>query len=126
MVVDGITVEFRRADGSIGGGQLRALDFDNLDANDWLAVNQVTVIEGDKHRRPDIVVFVNGLPLSVIELKNSADEKADLRAAYNQLQTYKAEVPTLLSYNEALVISDGLQARIGTFAWCCPSGATSS
>ncbi|MDZ4181047.1 MAG: type I restriction endonuclease subunit R [Coriobacteriia bacterium] len=114
MVVDGVTVEFRRADGSIGGGQLRVIDFDDPDANDWLAVNQVTVIEGDKHRRPDIVVYINGLPLSVIELKNAADEKADLRAAYNQLQTYKSEIPALLSYDEALVISDGLQARIGT------------
>jgi type I restriction enzyme R subunit len=65
-------------------------------------VNQVTVIEGGKHRRPDIVVFVNGLPLSVIELKNSAEGKADLRAAYDQLQTYKAEVPTLLSYDGRL------------------------
>lgn len=114
MVVDGVPVEFRRADGSIGGAQARVLDFDDPDANDWLAVNQLTVIEGDKHRRPDIVVFINGLPLSVIELKNAADEKADLKAAYNQLQTYKAEIPSLMGFDETLVISDGICARIGT------------
>jgi type I restriction enzyme R subunit len=114
MVVDGVPVEYRRPDGSIGGAQVRVIDFDDQDANDWLAVNQYTVIEGDKHRRPDIVVFINGLPLSVIELKNPADEKADLKAAYNQLQTYKAEIPSLLGYDETLVISDGVCARIGT------------
>ncbi len=114
MVVDGVPVEYGRADGSIAGAQARVIDFDDPDQNDWLAVNQLTVIEGDKHRRPDIVVYINGLPLSVIELKNAADERADLRAAYKQLQTYKAEIPSLMGFDETLVISDGICARIGT------------
>lgn len=114
MVVDGVPVEFQRPDGSIGGAQIRVIDFDDPDANDWFAVNQYTVKEGDKHRRPDIVLFINGLPLSVFELKNAADENADLKSAFNQLQTYKAEIPSLLSYDESLIISDGVHARIGT------------
>ncbi len=85
-----------------------------VDANDWLAVNQFTVIEGQHNRRPDIVVFVNGLPLGLIELKNAADEDATIWSAYEQLQTYKEEIPSLLHYNEVLVVSDGLQARIGS------------
>lgn len=114
LVTDGVPVEYRKGDGSIGGAQLSVIDFGNPDANDWLVVNQLTVIEGDKRRRPDIVVYINGLPLAVIELKNAADAKADLKAAFNQLQTYKSEIPTLLSFDEALVISDGVWARIGT------------
>jgi type I restriction enzyme R subunit len=114
MIVDGVPVEYQRPDGSIGGAQVQVVNFENIDTNDWLAVNQLTVIEGDKHRRPDIVVYINGLPLSVIELKNAVDEHADLKAAYNQLQTYKAEIPSLLSFDESLVISDGIYARIGT------------
>ncbi|MBL9143835.1 MAG: DUF559 domain-containing protein, partial [Verrucomicrobiaceae bacterium] len=93
---------------------VRLIDFDDPAANDWLAVNQFTVIEGQHNRRPDIVVFVNGLPLALIELKNAADEDATIWSAYAQLQTYKAEVPSLLAYNAALVVSDGLQARMGS------------
>ncbi len=114
MLRDGISVEYPRADGSIAGDHVRLVDFDDVRANDWLAVNQFTVIEGQHNRRPDIVVFVNGLPLGLIELKNAADEDADIWSAYRQLQTYKAEIPTLLHYNAALVVSDGLQARIGS------------
>jgi type I restriction enzyme R subunit len=111
---DGVEVEYRRADGSIAGDQVRLADFDHPSANDWLVVNQFTVIEGQNNRRPDIVVFLNGLPLAVIELKNAADEDATIWSAYQQLQTYKAEIPSLLHYNELLVVSDGLQARIGS------------
>jgi type I restriction enzyme R subunit len=93
---------------------VRLIDFDDMRANDWLAVNQFTVIEGQHNRRPDIVVFVNGLPLGLIELKNAADEDATIWSACAQLQTYKAEIPTLLHYNAALVVSDGLQARMGS------------
>ncbi|HKQ49912.1 MAG TPA: type I restriction endonuclease subunit R [Phycisphaerae bacterium] len=114
MLVDGITIEQKRLDGSIGGVIVRLVDFDNPENNDWLAVNQFTVADGQYNRRPDIVVFVNGLPLAVIELKNAADEQATIWTAFNQLQTYKQQVPALLAYNEALVISDGLGARIGT------------
>ncbi|MFA7369675.1 MAG: type I restriction endonuclease subunit R, partial [Kiritimatiellales bacterium] len=114
MLRDGVPVEYPRADGSIAGDHVRLIDFDCPAANDWLAVNQFTVIEGQRNRRPDIVVFVNGLPLGLIELKNAADEDATIWSAYSQLQTYKAEIPGLLSYNAVLVVSDGLQARIGS------------
>ena len=90
------------------------LDFDDPDGNDWLAVNQFTVVENRHERRPDIVLFVNGLPLAVIELKNPADEDATIRTAFQQLQTYKAEIPSLFAFNAALIVSDGLEARIGT------------
>jgi type I restriction enzyme, R subunit len=114
MLRDGVPVEYPRTDGSIAGDHVRLIDFGNAAANDWLAVNQFTVIEGQHNRRPDIVVFVNGLPLGVIELKNAADEDATIWSAYGQLQTYKAEIASLLHYNAALVVSDGLQARIGS------------
>ena len=114
MLRDGVPVEYPRPDGSIAGDHVRLVDFDEVWANDWLAVNQFTVIEGQHNRRPDIVIFVNGLPLGLIELKNAADEDATIWSAYAQLQTYKAEIPTLLHYNAALVVSDGLQARMGS------------
>jgi type I restriction enzyme, R subunit len=114
MLVDGVAVEYRRPDGAIAGAQVRILDFDDPDNNDWLAVNQFTVVENRHTRRPDVVLFVNGLPLAVIELKNPADEQATIWSAYQQLQTYKREIPSLFVYNEVLVISDGLEARIGT------------
>ena len=114
MLRDGVPVEYPRPDGSIAGDHVRLVDFDDVRANDWLAVNQFTVIEGQHNRRPDIVVFVNGLPLGLIELKNAADEDATIWSAYAQLQTYKAELATLLHYNAALVVSDGLQARMGS------------
>jgi type I restriction enzyme R subunit len=114
MLVDGVTVEYRRKDGSIAGAQARALDFDDPDANDWLAVNQFTVADGQHTRRPDVVLFVNGLPLAVIELKNAADEDADIWSAFRQLQTYQAQIPSLFATNVALVASDGAQARVGS------------
>ncbi len=114
LLRDGVEVEYARPDGSVAGDHVRLLDFDNVEANDWLAVNQFAVIEGQYHRRPDIVVFVNGLPLGLIELKNAADEDATIWTAYKQLQTYKAEIPSLLQYSAVLVASDGLQARIGS------------
>ncbi len=114
LLREGVPVEYPRADGSIAGDHVRLIDFDNVSANDWLAVNQFTVVEGQHNRRPDIVVFVNGLPLGLIELKNAADEDADIWAAYAQLQTYKSEIPSLIQYNAAMIVSDGLQARIGS------------
>jgi type I restriction enzyme R subunit len=113
MLVDGITVEYRRKDGSIAGAQARVVDFDTPANNDWLAVNQFTVAEGQHTRRPDVVLFVNGLPLAVIELKNPADEAATVWSAWQQLQTYQAQVPALFVTNAVLVVSDGVQARIG-------------
>ena len=114
LLVEGVAVEYQRPDGSIGGDLVRVIDFDHPENNDWLAVNQFTVVEGQHNRRPDIVLFVNGLPLAVIELKNAADEDATIWTAFNQLQTYKQQIPSLFAFNEALVISDGVQARIGT------------
>ena len=113
MIVDGVTVEYRRADDSIAGAQARVLDFANPDANDWLAVNQFTITEGHHSRRIDVVIFVNGLPLAVIELKNPADESATVWSAYKQLQTYQMQIPSMFAYNAALVVSDGANARIG-------------
>ncbi len=114
LLRDGVPVEYPRPDSSIAGDHVRLVEFSEVAANDWLAVNQFTVIEGQHNRRPDIVVFVNGLPLGVIELKNAADEDATIWSAYTQLQTYKAEITSLLHYNAVLVVSDGLQARIGS------------
>ena len=114
MLTEGVTVEHRATSGTTRGAQVNAIDFGDPDANDWLAVNQFTVTERDRTRRPDIMLFVNGLPLGVIELKNPADEDADVWAAWRQLQTYKAELPTLFSMNELLIVSDGLEARLGT------------
>ena len=114
MAVDGVTVEYRDRSGAIRGAQARVIDFDDRRANDWLAVNQFTVVENRRERRPDVVLFVNGLPLAVVELKNPADENATIASAHRQLQTYKAEIPSLFAFNAALVVSDGLEARIGT------------
>jgi type I restriction enzyme R subunit len=98
------------------GIRLKVIGFDNPAANDWLVVNQLA-IQGTKHnRRPDLVVYVNGLPLAVIELKNPADEKAGIWAAFNQLQTYKQDIPDLFTANVLLVISDGIQARLGSLS----------
>ena len=113
-LIEGVPVEVGREDGSIGGDVARLIDFDNVDANDWLAVNQYTVVEHGHNRRPDVVLFVNGLPLAVIELKNPGDENATLDGAFNQLQTYKDEIPSLFRTNAALVTSDGLHARLGS------------
>jgi len=114
MLRDGVEVEYSRADGSIAGDRVCLVDFLDPAANDWFVVNQFTVIEAQHNRRPDVIVFVNGLPLAIIELKNAADSEATIWSAYSQLQTYKTEIPSLLRYNELLIVSDGLQARIGS------------
>jgi type I restriction enzyme R subunit len=113
FLTDGINVEYRKDD-RIVSDLVQLFDFDNPDNNDWLAVNQFTVIENRNNRRPDLVIFVNGLPLAVFEFKNLADEYAEIKDAFNQFQTYKREIPSLFHYNELLVISDGIQARVGT------------
>jgi type I restriction enzyme R subunit len=113
-LVNGVPVEYQRADGSIGGDIVRVLDYDTPENNEFLAVNQFTVVEDRHERSPDVALFVNGLPLAVIELKNAATESATIWSAFNQFQTYKDQIPSLFKFNEALVISDGVQARIGT------------
>ncbi|MCY4003902.1 MAG: type I restriction endonuclease subunit R [Rhodospirillales bacterium] len=113
-VVDGVDVEYRAEDGANRSAHVRVIDFDDPSNNDWLAVNQFTVVENRHERRPDIVLFVNGLPLGLIELKNPADEAATIWTAWRQLQTYREELPLLFAMNAALIVSDGVEARIGT------------
>lgn len=118
-LTDGVDVEMRTESG-IRGEKIYIVDFANPENNEFLAVNQFTVIESGIHagtpqrKRPDIILFVNGLPLVVIELKNAVDENANLKSAFNQLQTYKQAIPSLFTYNSLLVISDGWEARCGT------------
>jgi type I restriction enzyme R subunit len=113
LLTDGIDVEYQ-ADGCTIYDKVWLIDFTNPDNNDWLAVNQFTVIENKNNRRPDVVIFINGLPIGVIELKNPTDENATIQSAFNQLQTYKQDIPCLFPYNEILVVSDGTEARVGT------------
>lgn len=113
-LVEGVTVEYTRADGSIGGALVRVFDYDDPDNNDWVAVNQFTIVEGQNTRRPDVLIFVNGLPIGLLELKNPADENATIWNAFKQVQTYKAQIPSLFTYNELIIISDGLEARVGS------------
>ncbi len=113
-LVEGVTVEYMRPDGSIGGALVHVIDFDRPDNNDWVAVNQFTVVEGQNNRRPDVLLFINGLPIGLMELKNPADENATIWSAFQQIQTYKAQIPSLFTYNEFLIISDGMEARVGS------------
>ena len=113
MLLEGVAVEIKTDDGT-KGERVKLIDFHNKDNNDFLIVNQFTVKGNKGNRRPDMIVFINGLPISVIELKNPADENADIFKAYNQLQTYKDELEDLFVYNEALIISDGINARVGS------------
>ena len=114
MLVNGVEVEYQEGEGRMRGDVARVLDFERPHNNDWLAVNQFTVSESSNTRRPDVALFVNGLPLGLIELKNPADEDATIWTAWQQLQTYKAELPTMFYMNETLMVSDGTEARIGT------------
>jgi type I restriction enzyme, R subunit len=131
LLVNGVPVEYQM-DGETRGDFVRLIDFAEVGANEWLAVNQFS-IKGAKHtRRPDIILFVNGLPLVLLELKNPADQKADIWKAYDQIQTYKEQIPDVFQYNEVLVISDGTEARLGSLsadverfmAWRTIDGAT--
>lgn len=115
MLVAGVPVEYQK-DGETRGDFVRLIEWGDVTSNEWLAVNQYS-IKGSHHtRRPDIVLFVNGLPLVLLELKNPADEHADIWKAYDQIQTYKDQIPDIFQYNEILVISDGSQARMGSLS----------
>ena len=115
LLVGGVPVQYQK-DGETRGDFVRLIDWVNVRGNEWLAINQFT-IQGPKHtRRPDVILFVNGLPLVLLELKNPADVNADLWKAFDQLQTYKEQIPDLLQYNEILVISDGSEARMGSLS----------
>src|SRR5579875_2971249 len=112
-VPEDVVRQIVRADGTIGGDRVHLVEYAQPATNDWLVVNQFTVIEEKRERRPDLVVFLNGLPVAVIELKNPADENATIHGAFNQLQTYQADIPCLFPYNALLVVSDGVEARVG-------------
>jgi type I restriction enzyme R subunit len=113
MILQGISVDIKKDD-ETKGDVVKLIDFENFSNNDFLVVNQFTIKGIKGNRRPDLIVFINGLPLAIIELKNPADENADIYKAYNQLQTYKDELEELFVFNEALVISDGINARVGS------------
>ncbi len=113
MLTEGINVTYQK-NGQSRGDLVWLIDFKNPGNNDFLALNQYTIIENRVNKRPDVILFVNGLPLVVIELKNPADENATIHAAFKQLQTYKQEIPSLFTYNAFLIISDGLEAKAGT------------
>lgn len=116
-LVEGIDVGYLRPDGTTANDKAYLLDQNDWQNNDWLAVNQLTVIENNHNRRPDIVIFVNGLPLAVFELKNPADTNATTRGAFNQIQTYKTEIPSLFAYNELCILVDHVKnALVGTIS----------
>ena len=114
LLVNGIDIETRQYDGSVRTTKIKIFDFDQPENNEFLAVNQLTVIQDDINRRPDIVLFINGLPVVVIELKNAVSNSASLRSAYNQIQTYQRQISGLFRFNELVVISDGIDTRLGT------------
>ncbi|QDH16979.1 type I restriction endonuclease subunit R [Swingsia samuiensis] len=113
-LIDGVPVDVVREDGTQSGDRVRLLDFDDPWSNDFLAVRQFVVEKPDVNRRPDIVLFINGMPLGVVELKSPSSEQATLESAWNQFQTYRQYIPSLFRFNEALVIADGTQARVGS------------
>jgi type I restriction enzyme, R subunit len=115
LLTGGVPVEHRAADGSIRTSLVWLIDWKDAAANEWLAVNQFTVVES-KNRRPDIIVFVNGLPLGLLELKNPGDENATLKGAWNQVQTYRADIPSIFTPNAVTVVSDGTSASMSSFA----------
>src|SRR3989338_8953864 len=114
LLVEGVNIPIRGEAGTERYKEVKLFDFENHENNNFTAINQFTVIENNVERRPDVILFVNGLPLVVIELKNWADENATIWTAYNQFQTYKHQLPTLFKYNEMLMVSDGGEARAGT------------
>jgi type I restriction enzyme, R subunit len=115
LLIEGVPVSFRKS-GNIKHDTVNLIDFDHPEKNEFLAVNQFTIIEDKYNRRPDVILFVNGLPLAVIELKNLAEEKATIDDAFTQLQNYKTQIPSLFRFNEILVISDGTLAEAGTLS----------
>ena len=115
LLVGGVPVQYQK-DGETRGDFVRLIDWANTANNEWLAINQYTIKGAHHTRRPDIVLFVNGLPLVLVELKNPADAHADIWKAFDQIQTYKAQTPDIFQYNEVLVISDGSEARMGSLS----------
>lgn len=116
LITEGVDVEYYADDGTLTACKIALIDFEHPEKNDWLAVSQFMVINGENKRRPDVVVFVNGLPIGVIELKAPGNAGAHLLGAFNQLQTYKQEIPSLFNTNALLVTSDGIAARVGSLS----------
>lgn len=115
LMVKGVPVETRASDGQTITILLRLIDFETPTNNDWLALNQFTIVENGNNRRPDVLVFLNGLPVGLLELKNPADEHATMRAAWNQIQTYRSEIPSIFAPNVITVISDGTSAAMSSY-----------
>ena len=115
MLTEGITVEVQK-DGITRGEIVKLIDFDDVSNNDFVVSNQFTIVENGINKRPDLILFINGLPLVVIELKNPVDENATIGSAYKQIQTYKSVIPSLFTYNAFCIISDGLEAKAGTIS----------
>jgi Type I site-specific restriction-modification system, R (restriction) subunit and related helicases len=115
MLTEGIKVSYQK-DGVERGDLVWLIDFKNPENNEFLVTNQFTVIENNVNKRPDIILFVNGLPLVVMELKNPVDEQATVKSAFKQIQTYKQAIPSLFTYNGFIVISDGLEAKAGSIS----------
>ena len=115
MLIEGINVEIQK-DGVTRGEIVKLIDFDDVMCNDFMVMNQFTVVENGINKRPDLIIFINGLPLVVIELKNPVDENATIRSAYKQIQTYMSIIPSLFTYNAFCIISDGLEAKAGTIS----------
>lgn len=115
LITEGVPVEHRGADGAVRTIRIWLIDYDEPTNNDWVAINQFTIVENGKNRRPDVIVFVNGIPLGLLELKNPTDEHATLKGAWNQLQTYRHDIPSLFVPNAVTVISDGTSAAMSSF-----------
>ncbi len=113
LLVEKVKIPYQQ-DGYERSYEVALIDFDNIENNQFLVVNQYTIVENNQNKRPDILLFVNGIPLVVIELKNAADENATMESAFNQIQTYKAFIPSLFTYNSICVISDGLECKAGS------------
>ncbi len=115
LLINGVQVEYQK-DGETRGDFVRLMDFADVAANEWLAVNQFSIKGAKYTRRPDIILFVNGMPLVLLELKNPADVNADIWKAFDQIETYKEQIPDVFQYNEVLVISDGTEAMLGSLS----------
>src|SRR5690606_12832065 len=113
LLTEGIKVSYRK-DGASRGDIVWLIDFENAKNNEFLVTNQFTIIEDNRTKRPDVLIFVNGLPLVIIELKNATDENATIKSAFKQIQTYKSTIPSLFTYNSLCIISDGLEAKTGS------------
>lgn len=114
LLKDGVVVEYKTASGEFKDKRVKVIDWNNPEKNEFLAVNQFTVV-GSHERRPDVVLFINGIPVSIFELKRPGSENASLRSAFNQIQTYVSQIPQLFRWNQMVIISDGVQARASTF-----------